>query len=417
MKQIFRSIRGTTDFYPPQSFVIEEIIEKVKAIFQNFGYEPIILPHLEEEGLFKKSVGTITDIVEKQMFKIESKDIVLRPEGTAQVARFYIENNLSKLRDFHKFYYLGAMFRGERPQKGRLREFNHIGAEAIGSNSFYLDAEIIELAVKIVREIGIKDFSLKLNSLGCIKDKNRLAQLIKDKLAVYKNTFCPDCQKRFNYNPLRILDCKNEGCRVIIHSLNLDRTNYLCSDCNEHFSGVLNLLDEFAIAYHYDPLLVRGLDYYTNTVFEIITSLLGSQDALGAGGRYNELISNLGGDRVGAVGFALGLERILLLLDTPTQINRLEVFVASSSLEMYKEAYRIARLLRENNIPSEIDYKDRTLKAQLKYANKLGIPIVIIVGDEEFKEGYILVRDMEKSLQEKVRKEDLLSIIKRRKRC
>ncbi len=413
MKNIFHSVRGTSDFYPPAAFYFEDLIQKARKIFKIFGYEPLILPHLEEEGLFKKGVGEATDVVEKQMFKIEGKDIVLRPEGTAQVVRFYVEKNLYKQRDFCKFYYVGSMFRGERPQKGRLREFNHIGAEAIGSKNVYLDAEIIELASRIIREVGIKTYVLRINSLGCSKDKLRLAELIKNKLSSYVSMLCDDCKKRINHNPLRVLDCKKSGCKKIVSSLKI-KDGHLCGDCKEAFYKLLKLLDDMRVSYLYDPFLVRGLDYYTNMVFEISSSSLGSQDAIGAGGRYNDLIKRLGGIDIPAVGFALGLERMMLLLSTTDQLPSADVLVAYTSASVYNEAYKILRSLREHRISSVIDYRDKSLKAQLKLAQKLNIPLVAIVGDEEIKRKRIIIRDMKASSQEEVELDNFLTFLKER---
>ena len=413
MKNIFHSVRGTSDFYPPAAFYFEDLTQKARKIFKIFGYEPLILPHLEERGLFKKGIGEATDVVEKQMFKIEGKDIVLRPEGTAQVVRFYLERNLYKHRDFCKFYYVGSMFRGERPQKGRLREFNHIGAEAIGSKNIYLDAEIIELASRIIKEAGIKTYVLRINSLGCSKDKLRLAELIKNKLSSYISMLCDDCKKRISRNPLRVLDCKKSGCKKIVNSLKI-KDDHLCGDCREAFYKLLNLLDDMRVSYLYDPFLVRGLDYYTNMVFEISSSSLGSQDAIGAGGRYNDLIKRLGGIDMPAVGFALGLERMMLLLSTTDQLPSADVLVAYTSASVYNEAYKILRSLREHKISSVIDYREKSLKAQLKLAQKLNIPLVAIVGDEEIKRSRIIVRDMIASLQEEVELNNLIAFLKER---
>ena len=412
MKNIFHNVRGTSDFYPPQSLSFEDIIQKSKEIFVTFGYEPIILPHLEEDGLFKKGVGEVTDIAQRQMFKINSKDIVLRPEGTAQVVRFYIEKSLYKQGDFHKFYYFGSMFRGERPQKGRFREFHHIGAEAIGSNSFYLDAEIIDTAIRIVKSAGIEGITLRINSLGCEKDKNNLASIIQEKLYRYREQLCDDCKRRLVTNPLRVLDCKKQQCRDVVSSLKIGK--YLCDSCSIHFDSLLKLLKKMNIPYVHDPLLVRGLDYYTNTVFEITSNRLGSQDAVGAGGRYNNLIKNLGGPDIPAIGFALGIERMLLLSQRLEKAKLVDALVAYASSSVYDNAYEILRKLRDGNISSTIIYKDKSLKSQLKWAQKANIPFVIIVGDEELKKGCIVLRNMRESTQEEIDIDDLTKVTKDR---
>ncbi len=413
MKNIFHSVRGTSDFYPPISFYFEDLVQKAKKIFKKFGYQPLILPHLEEEGLFKRSVGEATDIVQKQMFKIEGKDIVLRPEGTAQVARFYIEKSFYKSREFSKFYYIGSMFRGERPQKGRLREFHHIGAEAIGSKSIYLDAEIIELASEIVKESGIKEYTLKVNSLGCCKDKLVLSELIQKRLSFYVSLLCDDCKKRLTVNPLRVLDCKKTDCKKIIGSLKI-KNEHLCKNCKDDFYNFLKILDEIGVSYVYDPYLVRGLDYYTNMVFEITSLSLGSCDALGAGGRYNELVRRLGGPDVGAVGFSLGLERMILLLSKSLVISSVDVFVVYTSNSVYNTAYKILRELRNAEVSSVIDYNNKSLKAQLKSAQKFKVPFVVIVGDEEIKRNCVIIRNMKKSIQEEIKHNELLRVLKER---
>ncbi|MFH1768149.1 MAG: histidine--tRNA ligase [Candidatus Omnitrophota bacterium] len=402
-------MRGTSDFYPPQISSFEHIVDTAKKIFKNFGYNCLILPHLEDEGLFRRSVGDVSDIVQKQMFKLEGKCIVLRPEGTAGAARFYIENNLDKAGSLHKFYYSGSMFRGERPQRGRLREFHHVGAEAFGSDNFYLDAEVIDVAFRIINALNIKDVTLKINSLGCLKDKEALGILIKDRLSSRIANLCQECQRRFSQNPLRILDCKEAACRKVVGSLSI-KNEYLCVRCREHFSNLLALLDELGIPYSYQPLLVSGLDYYTNTVFEFTTSRLGAQDALGAGGRYNNLVKKLGGPDVPAVGFALGVERMLLLL-AGDYTPRLDVYVAYTSGAVYKEAYKIARLLRDNAIPAAIDYSDKSLKGQLRNAQKLGAVFSVIVGDEELKDSCIIMRNMRESIQEKIKIDAILEWI------
>jgi len=390
-----------------------------KKIFDLFVYQPVVLSHLEEKGLFAKGVGEMTDITQRQMFKIESKDIVLRPEATAQIARLYIEKNLYKYGDFHKFYYIGSMFRGERPQRGRLREFHHIGAEAIGSDSCYLDAEIIDVALRIIKDCGIDNVTLKINSLGCPEDKYRLSQQIQKKLMGYHDDLCEVCKNRLGRSPLRILDCKNPICKKIVFSLAIGMS-HLCPQCFQHFHNLQILLDEAGIEYKYDELLVRGLDYYTKTVFEITSSDLGAQDAIGAGGRYNHLIKNLGGPDTPAVGFALGVERMMILLsrgdnDFVLNPSSTRIVVAYTSELIYKDAWRIVKLLRDNDICCGIDYKNKSLKSQLKFAQKINVSWVIIVADEELKNNCIIVRDMVKSTQEKISIKMLVEYIKEKK--
>lgn len=410
MDKIYTSIRGTSDFDQQTTGVFNDITEQARRIFVLFGYSEIILPYLEEIGLFQRGVGEGTDIVERQMFKLEGKDIVLRPEGTAQVVRYYLENSLYKQSDFYKFSYIGAMFRGERPQKGRLRQFHHIGAEAFGSDSFYLDGEIICLTTKILEEIGIKKWELKINTLGCLNDKENFSRCLHKSLNSQKNKLCDDCQTRLNKSPLRILDCKKEGCKKTVASLNLNDA-HLCEACKTQFKNLLSFLDDLGIKYIHSPFLVRGLDYYTNTVFEIISQSLGSQDAIGAGGRYNNLVQSLGGPPIPAIGFALGIERILLLLDKKEYSSKIKAFVTVTSESLEKEGFKIIQKLREKGIACDKDYCGKSLKSQLRQAQKKGINFVIIVGEEELKENCVTVKDMGKSSQQKVNIENVFDFL------
>ncbi|MBU1523576.1 MAG: histidine--tRNA ligase, partial [Candidatus Omnitrophica bacterium] len=349
---------------------------------------------------------------ERQMFKIQGKSIVLRPEGTAQVVRYYLENSLYKQSDFHKFSYIGAMFRGERPQKGRLRQFHHIGAEAIGSDSFYLDGEIIALSMKILEGIGIQEKQLLINSLGCLEDKEKFSQKIKKILNSKKDKLCPDCQRRLERNPLRVLDCKRQECRGVVTSLNLGKES-LCSNCKSRFENLLFTLDNLKIKYTQTPYLVRGLDYYTNVVFEIISGSLGSQDALGAGGRYNNLVRDLGGPDIPGIGFSLGIERILLALGASQEEKKIKVFIITASEILLGAGFKILQRLREQNLACDMDYCGKSLKGQLRYACKRGAKYVVILGEEEWKEQCVMLKDMEKSVQEKVKIEDLAALLKK----
>ncbi|MDD3296179.1 MAG: histidine--tRNA ligase [Candidatus Omnitrophica bacterium] len=408
---MYSSIRGTSDFDGSDAFLFGKVNLKSKFILKSFGYEEIILPLLEEEGLFAKGVGQGTDIVERQMFKIEGKDIVLRPEGTAQVVRYYLQNSLNKKSDFYKFFYTGAMFRGERPQKGRLRQFHHIGAEAIGSNSFYLDAEIIDLSLKILDSVGLKERKLIINSLGCKKDKDKFIGLLKADLDKRKKYLCEDCHIRLNKNPLRVLDCKNEECRKQIKSfMKIDSypQDYLCPRCFDDYKNLIGLLDDLSIKYILDPCLVRGLDYYTNTVFEITSLELGAQNAIGAGGRYNGLIKSLGGPDIPAVGFALGVERILLALGSTSLEPALDIFVVVSGRSLEKVGFQIVRELREAGVNADLDFCGKSLKGQMRLAQKKKASFALIIGEQELAQGSVLFKNMVNSQQEKVARSGIL---------
>lgn len=410
MEKCYTRVKGTTDFYPPYSNIFQDITDKARDLFKKFGYEEIILPILEEETVFTRSIGETSDIIEKQIFKIKDRGLVLRPEATAQVVRFYLEHALYKQKDFHKFFYIGAMFRGEKPQKGRLRQFHHIGCEALGSESPYIDLEIIKLSTLILKRCGVKEFSLKINSLGCEPDKKKLITTLKKELATYKDKLCPLCKQRIERNPLRVLDCKKSICQELVSYFALGKA-HLCKACREHFEELLSLMEEFNVSYIYDPKLVRGLDYYTNTVFELESPKLGAQSACGGGGRYNDLVKNLGGPDIPAIGFALGLERIMLLLKKLQDTLLSVVFVAYTSPGVRKEAFKILDMLRENGVISDTSFKNKSLKSQLRFAQKIGAVFTVIVGDQELQEEQVILRDMKQSKQEKVGISQLLKIM------
>ena len=410
--EIYKSVRGTTDFSPQQTVLFNAITAKAREVLRSFSYEEIILPLLEEEGLFVRSAGATSDIAEKQLFRIADKDgVCLRPEGTAQVVRYFLENSLHRQGDFYKFSYIGPMFRGERPQKGRLRQFHHIGCEALGGSSPYLDAETIILAARLLSVIGLDTYEIKLNTLGCPEDKEKFALGLKAKLEEKRSNLCEDCQRRLDKNPLRILDCKNRDCKNIVAGLpSIDEA--LCPACSENFSKVLKVLDEAKVKYLRDKNLVRGLDYYTNTVFEITSSALGSQDALGAGGRYNRLVENLGGPQIPAVGFALGVERLLIALGEKTYVPEFNVFVAPLNDTLRDFAFSLAMKLREAGVNCDTDYCSKSLKSQFRLAQRKGARLVLICGEDELKENCVMVKDMEKSLQEKISLENIINYIK-----
>ncbi|MDD5195216.1 MAG: histidine--tRNA ligase [Candidatus Omnitrophica bacterium] len=418
MKKTYTGVRGTSDFSPREAAFLNHIVQTARNIFKIFGYEEIILPVLEEEGVFSRGVGETSDIVEKQMFKIArrseeaSSDIVLRPEGTAQVVRYYLENSLHKQSDFYKFCYIGPMFRGERPQKGRLRQFHHIGAEAIGSDSPYIDAEMINLAMRILGGVGVSQKELKINSLGCAQDKQKFSKDLKEKLTERKNELCPDCLRRLEKNPLRVLDCKEESCKRVVASLKLG-TAHLCDSCKKQFNEVCRILTDLGISYIHEPYLVRGLDYYTNTVFEIISKGIGSCDAIGAGGRYNALINDLGGPAIPALGFALGIERVMLALSSPQASEKLDVFIANLGEAATAAGFKLLEEMRNEKIPADMDYCSKSLKAQLRYAQRLGVRFVAIIGEEELKEGVVVLKDMGASTQVKVKKEEFIVELKK----
>jgi len=415
----FKIPSGMKDILPADAYLWQEIEDKARAAFNLYGYKPLRTPLLEEEGLFNRSLGNETEIVKKQMFVIRHGEdtYALRPEATAGVVRAYIENNLDKTDSFVKLYYFGPMFRAERPQKGRLRQFHHIGAEALGSNSPYLDSEIISLIKHILDALGISGYELKLNSLGCPEDKQKLSRILQDRLKDETEKLCPDCNERLNRNVFRVLDCKNENCKQVVSRLSLAPENYLCPECSEHFSAVKKNLDKLNINYTLSPHLVRGLDYYNRTIFEISHKDLGAQDALGAGGRYDNLIFELGGPKSGAVGFALGIERLLLVAGCrPAAAGQTKVFVVTLGEEAKKEGFQVLDKLREADIASDMDYENKSLKGQMRKANDLKVKFTILIGDEELKKQSLLLKDMASGAQEEISLDRSVEEIKERLR-
>ena len=411
---MFKRVSGTKDILPEEISIWQRLEEISRATFSLYNFKEIRPPLIEEAALFNRSLGESTEIVQKQMFLINNKDesYALRPEGTASIVRAYIENNLDKTNGFVKLYYIGPMFRLERPQKGRLRQFNHIGCEAIGSLDANLDVEIIALADNLLRNFSIEDYKIKINSLGCSSDKKKLIDSLKDGLKAKLEKLCPECVNRLENNPLRILDCKSDSCKEVVSGLNISE-GYLCEECKNHFNKVKTGLDFLKINYEINPRLVRGLDYYTGTVFEISQKDLGAQDAIGAGGRYNNLTKELDGPQVGAIGFAFGVERLLLAQKegTITQ-NKNLVYLITLGEPAKLEGLRILSELRNNGIACDTNYEDKSIKGAMRKANDLNARLVLIIGDNEIERGSITLKDMSSGEQKEVKFKDIIKEIK-----
>jgi histidyl-tRNA synthetase len=411
---MFKRIPGTKDILPEETSSWQAVEAKARRVFSFYNYREIRTPLIEEAALFNRTLGSTTEIVQKQMFLIHNQQdtYALRPEGTAAIVRSYLENNLEKTSGFTKLYYIGPMFRLERPQKGRLRQFHHIGCEAIGSSQATLDVEVISLAQQLLKEFGISGCTLKLNSLGCSKDKQTLSSNLKKDLQEKSGQLCPDCQQRAKNNVLRVLDCKNEGCRKIVKDLCPDQA-HLCPDCRAHFEEVKTGLNDLDIPFQIAPHLVRGLDYYHRTVFEFTHNDLGSQDAIGAGGRYNNLVSELGGPDLGAIGFAFGVERLLLVPNTLQQNPPKNlVYLITLGNAAKSAGIKILNQLRNSGISADTDYLNKSLKAAMRAANDSQARFVLILGDDEIKKNIISVKDMENSTQKEVAIENLTRELK-----
>ncbi len=411
-----RSIRGFHDILPEDIKRWHYIEEKAKTVFELYGFSEIRIPVIEFTEIFARSIGTTTDIVEKEMYTFADRDgssLTLRPEGTAGVVRAYIESSMYAKSPVMKLYYGGMMFRHERPQKGRYRGFYQIGAEIFGPEEPSSDAELITMLWRFFEEIGLTaHLKLELSSLGDAKCRPAYKEKLIRFFTPKREELCEDCQRRLEANPLRILDCKAKGCREIAEQAPVMLDN-LCGDCSEHFEQVKESLESIGIPFVINPRIVRGLDYYTRTVFEITTEELGAQNAVAAGGRYDGLVEELGGPSTPAVGFAVGMERLILLQQkaVPAGFEKeVSVFIAYLGEEARKKAFSLAFELRNNGVPTEMDYGSRSLKSQLKRADKSGAEYTFIIGEDELSRGKVKVRWMEKSTEEELSIEDALKL-------
>ncbi|MBI4429489.1 MAG: histidine--tRNA ligase [Ignavibacteriales bacterium] len=396
----YRSIKGTKDILPDESaqwLFVETVIRRVMA---DFCYKEIRTPIFEQTSLFARSIGELTDIVTKEMYTFVDRgeeSITLRPEGTATTVRAYIQNNLAEQAPLSKVYYLGPMFRQERPQAGRLRQFHQFGAEAIGSVSPTLDVETILLPLEVYRQLGLTETTLKVNSVGCEKCRPKYKQLLKEELRKIQTKLSPESQARIQQNPLRVLDSKDERDQILTASIPLMK-DHLCDECKEHFTSVQALLNRLSMKFEVDGRLVRGLDYYTKTAFEITSPQLGSQDALAGGGRYDLLVEELGGKQTPGVGFAAGIERILIALEKLGKVKSQEagpmVFFVGLDEASREWAFMKCCELRGRGISAELDYLNRSVKAQMRQADRLRAKFVVVIGEQELKSRSAILKNM-----------------------
>ncbi|HDP16392.1 MAG TPA: histidine--tRNA ligase [Candidatus Omnitrophica bacterium] len=402
---MLKALRGTKDILPSDAVLWRLVESSARDILGRYGYKEIRTPIIEEAALFIRSIGDVTDIVQKEMYVFSDRGertIALRPEATASIVRAYLENSLGRENTVTKLFYIGPMFRSERPQKGRQRQFHQLGVEALGSDNPFLDAEVISLAVSIIKALGIKDFNLNINSLGCPEDKSGMIEKYRKAVKPHMDSLCAECKERYNKNVLRIFDCKNGNCSNIAGVIESD--DLLCGDCADHFESVKRGLDALKIDFTVDRRIVRGLDYYTKTVFEITQKDLGAKDAICAGGRYNNLVKEMGGKDTPAVGFAFGMERMLLGLKKDNIVSgpALDAFVAVTGEGVYEKAFILTNELRKKGLSCDIDYSARTLKTQLRMAEKSGARAVVIFGEDEIKKGKVSLKDMLKREQKEV---------------
>ncbi|KAB0669699.1 histidine--tRNA ligase [Oryzomonas sagensis] len=391
------AIKGFNDILPTESERWQYIERAARRVFELNGFSEIRVPIMEKTELFCRSIGDATDIVEKEMYTFTDKgdnSITLRPEGTASVMRAFIEHKLYAQDPVAKLYYLGPMFRYERPQKGRYRQFHQIGAEITGVNAPLADAQVLNMLVQFFREIGLDEPSLQINSLGCPECRPAYRAALVAFLEERLDRLCEDCKRRFTTNPLRTLDCKVPGC-VEATAGAPSMLDHLCGDCSDHFASVKRYLDSTATPYNINPRMVRGLDYYTRTTFELVTSLLGSQSAVAAGGRYDGLISDLGGPAIPGIGFAIGFERVALLLGDKDFSRQPDLFIATMGAGERDFAFRLMHELLRSGVRVEMDYEGKSLKSQMRRADKLGARYSVVIGENEVTSGKAAFKRME----------------------
>jgi histidyl-tRNA synthetase len=413
-----RRPEGTQDLLPDHLAAWRRLENAVQHVFERYGYQEVRPPLFESTALFTKSTGETTDIVEKQMFTVPSRaeggeSFTFRPEFTPGVIRLVLENQLLKQKPCVKLWYSGPVFRYERPQKGRYRQFHQFGVEAVGSNDPLLDVETIAVFAAILREVGVTQFAIRINSMGCADCRGAYRDALRAFLAPQIATYCENCRRRYDRNVFRVLDCKvpadrerNEKAPASVDSLD--------APCREHFAAVQRGLEAAGLAFAVDKRIVRGLDYYTRTVYEFSSARLGAQDALGGGGRYDGLVAQMGGPDVGAVGFSAGSERVLLAMDPKAaDASWIDFYAVAADDASRPEAFKAAQALRAEDLSGDLDFEGRSMKAQMRSANKAGARFAVIVGAEERAQGRVRVKPMEGGEERVVTLDEAVRILKR----
>ena len=398
----YRGPRGMADVLPEQMPLVRQLEETARRVFELYGYSEIRTPMFEDTRLLVRGIGEATDIVEKEMYTFDpaSEDsLTLRPEATAPVVRAFIEHNLAKSKAFQKLYYIGPMFRKEKPQAGRMREFYQLGVEALGSYEPWVDAETILVAMHIFEAIGLAGCQVKINTIGDEESRGRYREVLKERLKPALPRLCKDCRSRYERNVFRVLDCKQDACRAVAAEMPLFR-DYLNAECTAHFQAVLDALDAQDQAYTVDDRLVRGFDYYTRTVYEITHPALGARDAIAGGGRYDNLVAEIGGPPTGAVGFAIGELPTLLAVQAVGGADAAApagpaAYVVAVGDDARGECFRVANVLRRAGVSADLDAEKRSTKAQMRTANKLGVSFVIVIGPDELAAGEATLKHME----------------------
>lgn len=406
--------RGTKDILPDTVAQWTHVEKVIRELCARYGYHEIRTPIFEHTELFLRGIGETTDVVEKEMYTFTDRgerSLTLRPENTASVVRSYLQNKLYAADALVKLFYIGSMFRYDRPQAGRYREFHQFGVEALGEENPAVDAEIIVLAVEFLRALGLQELKLHLNSVGCPKCRPVYRERLQEFFRSHLKELCTDCRSRFERNPLRLLDCKNEHCHALAEGAPRI-TDCLCDECRTHFAEVQSYLTAAGIPFELDANLVRGLDYYTKTAFEVKYTPLGAQSAVAGGGRYDGLVEEVGGPPTPGIGFAVGLERVLLALEKqellPEEPEAVDVFVVALGEAAQIPAFKLLHELRVAKLSAAMDFAGRSMKAQMKQANKKNARFVAILGEDEVKEASALLKDMKTSEQKKLALKDFV---------
>lgn len=411
--------KGTKDVLPNESYKWHYVESVVKGVAKDFNIKEIRTPTFEHTELFLRGVGDTTDIVNKEMYTFLDKgerSMTLKPEGTAGVARAFIENALFSNSQPTKMYYITPVFRYEKPQAGRLREHHQFGIEYYGSSSYIADVEVMLVAKSIFDRLNIKNLVLNINSIGCPECRKKYNEALKEYLKSNLDKMCATCKERFEKNPLRILDCKEENCKAITKEAPVV-LDYLCDDCKLHHENVCKQLDKLNVEYTVNPHIVRGLDYYTRTVFEFVSNNIGAQGTVCGGGRYNNLVEEVGGKPCPAVGFGMGLERLILTLENlGLSVGEEEVpdlYIVAMGDKAKEEVLFLAQSLRSNGVSTEIDMMDRSFKAQLKYANKINAKYMIVLGDDEINNNKVGIKDMQSGESVDIELDKIVNFFKR----
>ncbi len=411
--QLIKAVRGTKDIIGEDAKKYMYISNTVQNLFENYGYNFAKTPIFEETDLFKRGIGEATDVVEKEMYTFKDRgdrSLTLRPENTASMVRCYLENSLYAKEDVSRFYYIGSMFRYERPQAGRQREFNQIGVEVFGEKSPILDAEVIAMGYNLLKQLGITDLEVKINSVGSKESRTIYREKLIEHFQSHIDDMCGDCKDRINRNPLRLLDCKVDSVKDYYKSAP-SIIDYLFEDERKHYEEVKKYLTIFGVKFTEDPTLVRGLDYYSSTVFEIVTNKLGSQGTVLGGGRYDNLLKELGDKDIPAVGFAAGVERVMMLLEDYPK-NNPDVYVAWLGENTTEQAMNITENLRKNNLKVHIDFSSKGMKAHMKKADRLSVRYCVIIGEDELNKGVVLIKDFLTREQKEIAFENIIKEIK-----